>query len=205
MKIGYLFVLPLILLGSVIFSRCSNCTDCGPSHSYPFFIIRFFNVDSLLKVEATIAETQDSIDQVNQLIDSGYVEYDSVLIQLQYDLTYWQNVEKNIKNGKIKINEVEGTGTDNTLVFTDSLTNDSLTTFNFPLSMHADNSEFLIHIAERLDTLSMTYRVVTELSGQSILRRVYGINVTKSTYDSTKVSCRNDTCISNETSIYVYF
>jgi len=194
--------MPLLILAIGVICSCGDCKDCGPSQNYPYFKIRFFNIDSLNKVNASIAETQDSL---TQLIDSGYQESDTVVININNKLTFLENVQTNIRMGKIKIDDVEGTGADKILLFRDSLTNDSLISFNFPLSMSDDKSEFIIHIADRKDTLSVNYQVLTKSEGHSILRRAYGINIITCTYDSIKVSCRKDSCLSNETTLYVYF
>ena len=202
MKSGYLFILPLLILTIGVICGCGDCKDCGPSQDYPYFKVRFFNIDSLIKVNASITETQDSL---TQLIDSGYQQNDTAVISVRNKLRFLDNVQSNIRKGKIKIAEVEGTGTDKILLFRDSLTNDSLISFNFPLSMSEDKSEFIVHIADRKDTLSVSYQVITKSEGHSILRRAYGINIITCTYDSIKVSCKSDTCLSNETTLYAYF
>lgn len=205
MKYGWIFVLPVSALLLLGFHRCTPCNDCGPQENFPYITLRFFNMDSLAKVDTVLSALQDSLLVLNDSINQGNDQYIPVRDSLQNIATFFQTVQTNIKNGKIRINEVAGEGSNKILFFKDSLTHDSLTTFRFPMAMDKDGSEYLINIAGRIDTLQINYELKTETHGQSIIRLAYGISVTGTSYDSVKISCYHNLCLSNETTISVYF
>jgi hypothetical protein len=43
---------------------CQDCDDCGPSQNEPYVILKFFNIDSLLKVRDTLAYLNDSLGRI---------------------------------------------------------------------------------------------------------------------------------------------
>lgn len=197
-------VIILIFLAGII-SACNECNDCGPGSAYPFFKIRFFNIDSLIKVEEGISIAQDSLDSLNVLIAEGGDEYIPARDQLQNELSRLFVISNNIQNGKIRVESVSGIGTDKIIYYRDSVTHDSLTVFNFPLSMDVGIANYIVDIYGRKDTLSVLYNLETKTLGQSILIRAYELNVSYHTYDSLKISCISETCLSNATTISVYF
>jgi hypothetical protein len=134
---------------------CQECDDCGPSQNEPFVNLKFFNIDSLLKVEDTLAIIQDSLQVVNQKIDEGDTTLTEIKSELEKQIVFYDEVRDNINKGKIKLDEVFGGNGEGPLIFTDSLSNDSLTNFRFPLDMNLDESVFIIHIQE--DTMGIAF------------------------------------------------
>jgi hypothetical protein len=71
--------------------------------------------------------------------------------------------------------------------------------------MDDGNAGYIVDIYGRKDTLSVSYNLETKALGQSILIRAFGLNVSYHTYDSLKISCISETCLTNATTISVYF
>jgi hypothetical protein len=195
----------LILITATLFNTCNECNDCGPGGNYPFVRLRFYNIDSLIKAEAGIVVLEDSLEAVSLLISGGNNDLIPLRDELQRRLVTLFLATSSINDGEIRLEQVTGTGAQKILYFRDSLNNDSLRIFNFPLSMDAEDSQFIVAIPGRIDTLDVVYKLRTSARGQSIYRQAYGIQVVYHTYDSIRISCRADSCLSNETSISVYF
>lgn len=196
------FVLLTFPLGIL---SCEDCSDCGPSTSEPYVNFRFFNIDSLRKVEDTLLVLEDSLGKVIEGIDSGNTDLDSIRTLLEADIDYFNKIETDIKNGKVKIEEVVGPNGEGPIYFRDSLKNDSLTVFEFPLDMNHDTCTFIIRISEREDGVGLKYTREPDAGGSRILMRLYDIEVTGNTYDSARVICSDNVCNSNETQVYIYF
>ena len=195
----------MILLSVIAFTGCNKCDDCAPGQNYPFVNVRFYNIDSLVKVENSIAGLNDSIQIINDLITGGNTEWNSVLAILNNKLLSLESAKQKISQGKIRVEKVTAEGTDNNLFFRDSTTHDTLTSFKFPLSLETENSEFFITLPGRIDTLGLKYQLETESYGSGITRRAYNLSVIKNTYDSLKFICKYDSCVSDETTISIYF
>jgi len=184
---------------------CQDCTDCGPSTAEPYVNFQFFNIDSLVKVEDTLLVLEDSLDAVLVGIDTGNTELDTIRTGLENQIDTYEQVKQDIENGKIKIDEVWGPNGEGPLYFRDSLTNDSLTTFPFPLDMNYDSCSFIIRINDMDDRVAVSYFREEDYANYRILVRVYELEVTESSYDSVKVICDQNECNSNETKVYLYF
>ncbi len=194
-----------LLLIPLAYYSCQECRDCGPSQNEPFLNLKFFNIDSLIKVEDTLAVIEDSLDIINNKIQEG----DTTLSDLKEALVKQQNnytqVKNNINQGKIRIDEVFGNTGEGPLLFRDSLTNDSLTNFRFPLDMNMDESTFIVNIKQRSDKIGFKYIRETDRGGKDIIIRIYSISLSTSTYDSVEVVCNKEICTSNETTYKIYF
>jgi hypothetical protein len=184
---------------------CQDCPDCGPATAEPLVNFRFFNIDSLNKVGDTLVVLEDSLEQVNQGIDTGNTSLDSIRIELENEIDIYTQVEKDIKNGKISIEEVYGPNGEGPILFQDSLTNDSLTVFPFPLDMNYDSCSYIIRIHDREDRVGIRYVRELDYASERIIVRIYELELHESSYDSAKVICDKSRCISNETNIYFYF
>jgi hypothetical protein len=196
------FVLLTVPLGIL---SCQDCRDCGPSTAEPFVYFQFFNIDSLNKVEDTLAILEDSLEIVMAGIDTGNTDLDTIRVELEYSIDVYEQVQTDIENGKIKIDQVVGPNGEGPIYFTDSLTNDSLTTFRFPLDMNYDTCSFVVDINGNEDFVGVQYIREIDYTNYQILVRIYETEVTEYTYDSVKVNCDKTDCISNETTIKVYF
>ncbi len=205
MNRGWFFIVPLFLLLVAGNYSCSNCNNCGPSSNYPYVNVRFYNIDSLVKIDDSITVLNDSISTITNLIKQGADSLSSVLNSLNNNLSTMTAIQAVINSAKIKIDSVEGVGSDNFLYFTDSVTHDSLTSFHFPLKMTEGNSEFIIAISGRKDTLSLNYNLISQAYGANIISRAYDLSVEESTYDSIKMICKKDSCFSNDVTLNIYF
>ena len=184
---------------------CEECKNCGIAYKEPVVNMKFFNIDSLNKVNIALVEVEDSLAKVNEEIDNGNTDLIEIKTELEIQKAGLEATQKDIAQGKIKIEEVTGIDALQPLYFRDSTTNDSLTVFPFPLSMHANTSTFHVEIDDRLDTLTVGYLRAEDVSSNFILIRAFDLSVGSSTYDSAKVICNKDSCLSHETTIYVYF
>jgi len=195
----FLFTVPLGILS------CQECGDCGPAENEPYVSFRFFNIDSLIKVEDTLLVLEDSLDKVIEGIDTGNTELDTVRQVLEEEIDLYNQVHADIMDGKIKIDEVTGPNGEGPIYFRDSLTNDSLTVFPFPLDMNYDSCSFIIKIDQMSDEVGVQYVRELDYASERIIVRIYELEVTKNSYDSAKIVCEKNRCNSNETKIYFYF
>jgi hypothetical protein len=194
----------LILVPLAIYS-CQDCDDCGPSQNEPFVNLRFFNIDSLVKVRDTLAFLNDSLDRIEEAIGAGDTTLTEKKETIESGIDLFDQVENNILDGKIRIDEVFGDGGEGPLLFRDSLTNDSLTVFRFPLDMNRDESSFTIDFGEESNEISFSYIREIDQGGDFIVLRVYDVGVTGHSFDSVRLICNLDQCLSNETTFRIYF
>jgi len=117
----------------------------------------------------------------------------------------YSQVRTDINNGKLKIDVVYGPNGEGPIYFRDSVTNDSLTTFPFPLDMNNDSCAFIITINDKENQVSVRYDREMDYASERIIMRVYDLEVAENSYDSAKIICDKNRCISNETKIYFYF
>lgn len=199
---GLFLILTLLALG---ISSCQDCSDCGPAAAEPYVSFRFFNIDSLLQVEDTLQVLEDSLDKVIAGIDTGNIDLEPIREELEKEVDLYHQVSTDIKNGKLKIEEVLGPNGEGPIFFRDSTTNDSLTVFPFPLDMNHDSCSFIITISDRVDKVGVRYVSELDYASERIVMRVYDIEVSENTYDSARIICNQNRCISNETKIYLYF
>ena len=197
-----LFVLLTVPLGIL---SCQDCRDCGPSTAEPFVNFQFFNIDSLIKVEDTLDVLEDSLEIVMAGIDTGNTDLNTIRVELENSIDVYEQVKNDIENGKIKIDEVMGPNGEGPIYFRDSLTNDSLTTFRFPLDMNYDTCSFIVNINGNEDLVGIQYLREIDYASYQIVVRIYETELVEYTYDSAKVECDKTDCISNETTIKVYF
>ena len=184
---------------------CDECEDCGILYKEPVINVKFYNIDSLRKVEQNLNEINDSLEVVNEEIENGNTDLIGIKDTLEKEKSKFEKAKKNIQDGKIRIEEVRGIDAVTSLYFRDSTTHDTLTVFLFPLSMHDDISTFIIEIEDRVDTLQVIYRLREDVSNQYILIRAYDLSLGEISYDSADISCKKDSCISDETTVSLYF
>jgi hypothetical protein len=184
---------------------CEDCNDCGPSTGEPYVSFRFFNIDSLNKVEDILTVLEDSLNKIIVGIDTGNTELDTIRTVLEAQIDVYAQVKTDISNGKLKIEEVYGPNGEGPVFFRDSLTNDSLTVFHFPLDMNYDSCSFIIRISDMEDQVGVSYTREEDYENDRIIVRIYELELTKNTYDSAKIVCDKSMCNSNETKIYFYF
>jgi len=194
-----------LLIGSFGLLSCQECADCGPAENEPYVSFRFFNIDSLTKVEDTLLVLEDSLDKVIEGIDTGNTELDTIRQVLERDIDLYNQVYTDIKNGKVKIDEVTGPNGEGPIYFRDSTTNDTLTIFPFPLDMNYDSCSYIIKMAGMIDEVGLKYTSELEHASERIIVRIYDLEVIKNSYDSAKIVCDKNRCNSNETKIYFYF
>jgi hypothetical protein len=171
----------------------------------PYVNFRFFNIDSLNKVEDTLMILEDSLDKIIEGIDTGNIELDTIRQLLEEEIDLYNQVYTDIKDGKVKIDEVTGPNGEGPIYFTDSTTNDTLTIFPFPLDMNYDSCSYIIKMAGMTDEVGLTYTLEIDYVSERIIMRIYDLEVSKNSYDSAKIVCEKNRCNSNETKIYFYF
>jgi hypothetical protein len=205
MKHGWYLLIFLFILAVIKIPGCTPCNDCGPSENYPYVNVKFYNIDSLLKLQNEINIINDSIAVLDELIAGGADSLTSIKSSLESTLGLLQEGQSKITSGQIKIDALNGTGAGKTLYFTDSVTMDTLTSFRFPLDSYNPKSEFIITINGHDDTLGLNYRLNRVMHGNSIIMSATNLSVFLNTYDSAKLTCKLDSCISNETTLSIYF
>ncbi|RED96189.1 hypothetical protein [Marinoscillum furvescens] len=168
-----------------------------------FFADSLETIDSL--VEAGETEYLDKQEALNHTIDSLDTSADSLsswnrqLNTLKSDLN---TIVKVISDGKVQLDEVILVEANKQVVF-----EDTLSSFGFPLLL-ADGpgvSSFEITLADEQYTIAFEYTTFEEMGADRILRVLAtDVNVTNYTgFDSLKINC--ETCLSNETTVTVYF
>jgi hypothetical protein len=158
-----------------------------------------------VQLQHRIAQLNDSIGILDSLISSGGDSLNTTKSVLQNELNLYQGIVTKINNGEIKIDNLRGNGTGNILRYLDSTTNDTLTSFRFPLNAENSRSEFYVTIVGQVDTLGLEYRLNREMRGDLIMIRAWDLSVYKSTYDSITLKCKQDSCESDKATLSVYF
>ena len=106
MKNNWWLLILLFLLGLTSIPGCEKCNDCGPSENYPFVNVRFYNVDSLVKLQDNISLLNDSITVLDTLIAHGSDSLSSTKSLIQNQLNLYQEAVTKINNGEIKIDNL---------------------------------------------------------------------------------------------------
>ncbi len=205
MKIRISQHLLLLFLAVLFYSSCEKCDDCGPSKREPYVKVRFFNIDSLVKVDARLSLLEDSLATINQMILDGDTTLVGSRDQLGQEIRKFNEVKETINEGRIRIDEIYGANGEGPLVFRDSTTNDSLTVFRFPLDMNKERSLFIIHLDDRTDELELAYERAPVEANDLILMEISGLHLISTTYDSAYIQCPGQECVSNETTVKIYF
>ena len=193
------------ITGLFALSNCEECDECGPSSSETYVNLKFFNIDSLNKINVYLADLQDTLFNLDEEIANGNEGLVPVRDSIQNVYDYYLSVTVNIKNGKIKVNEVYGMNGFGPIYFTDSTTNDSLVNFRFPIDMNNDVSSFIIHINGFTDTLKVQYNRRNTMDNYTVLLEAVDLSLVEHTYDSVRIICNLDSCNSAQTRIYAYF
>ncbi len=194
-----------LILISCLYYGCQECDDCGPGQQYPYVNLMFFNMDSLVKVENTLENLEDSLQTVNNRIQEGDTTLFDTRDNLQELISLYEESRENINLGKMKIDRVYGVNGQGPLYFRDSTTRDTLTNFQFPLAMDRDQSAFEIHFQDQVNEIGFKYTRQVDQIGKDIVIRVLNIQLLESTFDSVKINCKKSSCLSNETVVDVYF
>lgn len=203
-NLWWLFI-PLLLLGLIGMPGCEKCKDCGPSENYPYVNVRFYNIDSLVQLQNKISVLNDSISILDRLISGGNDSLNNIKSVFKSKLNLYQEAVSKINNGKIKIEDLRGSGSGKILYFLDTATNDTLSFFRFPLNAENTRSEFIVSIDGHTDTLGVQYRLNREMYGNLIVIRAWDLTVYKNTYDSVNLKCKQDSCESNDATLSIYF
>ena len=193
------------ITGLFALSNCEECDECGPSSNETYVNLKFFNIDSLNKINVYLTDLQDTLFNLDEEIANGNEELVPVRDSIQNVYDYYLSVTVNIKNGKIKVNEVYGMNGFGPIYFTDSTTNDSLVNFRFPIDMNNDVSSFIIHINGFTDTLKVQYNRRNTMDNYTVLLEAVDLSLVEHTYDSVRIICNLDSCNSAQTRIYAYF
>lgn len=210
----------------------------------PAVKLRFFNMDSLLKlndsirnidtltkylnidrtaVVAQLNTLQDSLSTLDELIAGGREDLGearasvadqiaahtsqqeaigSSLASLNTEKTRLAQVVAVINSGKVLLREIEANG--RTITF-----EDSATSFALPLNMNTTSQVYYLEVANRRDTLELTYAVEEDLNERSFIRLI-ATHIQKTenhSFDSVNVHCKSmpEPCSSDETTVNVYF
>ena len=118
-----------IISGAAWLGGCQECDDCGIKYNEPLVNIKFYNIDSLLKVDSTLVIVEDSLEIVNDAIENGDTTLFEIKDQLEQIKSGLEKTQNDILKGKLRIEVVNGIDGLDPLYFRDSISNDSLTIF----------------------------------------------------------------------------
>lgn len=205
----------LIFCTTLLLCYCTEDDGLTPLNDEAFVNARFFNVDSLVKVNQTITELDsvillynDSISVARDSVENGNADYEPILAdyratrdQLRNNKTGLEGVRTQLQNGVLKIQQITGPGTEKTLLF-----GDSTNRYRLPLNANQNFSTFYIQKEERADTVTLFYDMEFDIRERVIGKRAFlNIENFQHTYDSINFSCIDPECISNGATIRFYY
>ncbi len=205
----------LIFCTTLLLCYCTEDDGLSPLNDEAFVNARFFNMDSLVKVNQGIAELDsvillynDSITVARDSVENGNEDYEPVLAdlratrdQLRVNKTEFEGVRTQLQNGVLKIRQITGLDTEKSLVF-----GDSTNRYRLPLNASQNFSTFFIQKEERTDTLTLFYEMEFDIN-ERVIRRLAFLDIQnfQHTYDSIITSCIDPECISNGATIRLYY
>ena len=153
-------------------------------------------------------EYQDELDRFNEISDSIEVVRDSVtsyasqVTQINKDLNATITL---MKNGKVQLLEVILENNGRELIY-----EDSMSAFALPLLLGTvgeyTESNYSINIDQSYYEIGIGYETYENINEARLARvRARATDITFSTFDSLNVNCRTTDCISDETTVTVYF
>ncbi len=168
--------------------------------------IQFYN-DSIQTINRLITEGDNNLDNLRNLLQAKtdslqttFVNFQNLRLEEEEKVNILLVTENDIENGKIRIDSLTSTVTEASVTFG----SDSLESFRFPLSINDDATTYGIFISGVKYELSLEYeRNFNEDERSRIEVIVSNIKIGSHTFKEAINSC--EVCISNETSITVFF
>lgn len=216
------------LLTILILSACDPCTDCGELSYEPTVDLVLINGDSLkttrdsLAVVDTLIFVVDSLNIVYEAIEDGELGYEDERDQLesyidsQTDLrlvyenfrsylvtnrTKLNSIIVLINSGKVLVNEISYSFSEETQVF-----EDSAALYQLALSFYDERTDCVVNIVGTEYDLRIDYDLENQFDIDHIAQRRAFINDVQSIeFDSIRVECKTSECLDHETVITCYF
>ena len=181
----------------------------------PFMRVVFINDDSLQTLTGLVADLDISILELTNRLDS----LDTVNVDNQFDslisvLDSTRDVSNSeragftttisvIERGSVSISSITSPEGVNPLLPSP----DSTEVFIFPLNAGANFSNFVVSLDGRFYTLETTYERSTLMEQRTIIVEANNLRVTSDDFNDVSLLCRDsaNTCISNETTVTLYF
>lgn len=230
----------LLLIGLI---GCNECEDCESVVGAPRTSLAFINgklladlndsvsvlndsiqirEDEITFNDSLITVLSDSLDSVNILIDSGFVEFRADSMLLADEITALTTVNTSLQTESDSIQEIATeVGTEIALVesgsvLVDTITSliqgtslffaDSASVYSVPLEISAVETPYSISLNGDQYELNLTYEVRQSLNiEREVLIEAFNLGVSSHTFDSLLIQCSTSECISNESGIVCYF
>lgn len=173
----------------------------------------FINNDSLAAVDSLIIDYDTLISRIGAKLDSldsldltAEIQTQIDSLELEEDLARDERSDINaIKNiilrGLLQIDFVTGIGNFDNITY-----EDSLSTYQLPLNVNADSSEFLIRILDKTMSLFFTYKRDTFFTEGRIIIEADSVKLRSfKGADSVIYNCDNVNCKSYEARATIYF
>jgi hypothetical protein len=213
MKIRFLVI---ILAMFAFLASCEDCEDCGKPGAEPNLRVQFIPRDSLAKLTILRNAIQDTIRGINDsLMAKDEEKYKPILARLNQELEVVLERRDIIARNRVRIDSIHSVEAKRTLYFSDTVD-----FFRLPLNIKGDTSSLVIYLHNRRDTLVVAYNNQIGRRNQSIQFILQDLTIIGNSYDSLKATCRNiefsctnkkvidcldNECISNETTLKIFF
>jgi len=163
--------------------------------------------DSLQTIDLAIAGGDDTIDDLrdrlqlkSDSLQTTFTEFQNLRLEKEDETNQLKTIESTINSGKIRVDSLISI-TNESMIYVGT---DSLERFRFPLSVNLDSTVYGIIIAGETYNLALQYeRNFNEDEKSRIEVVVSKIRIINHNFKEVINSC--EVCISNETSITVFF
>lgn len=165
--------------------------------------------DELVRINDSIAAGitgySDSLGLVEDALEELNLEFlplELKLNELDSIVDLYNEVIKTINSGSILVEKVTVLNNGAEITYSDSMN-----VFNLPLLMDQSQTDYRIKILNKEFTLSLSYQTQETLDEARVFR-VIATNILLEenyTFDTLIITCRDDICISNETSLTAYY
>ena len=189
----------LILIAFYSIISCKEDTGFDVSELEPTVNLTFINTDTLPAQLLILQDLNDSLADVNALINMGATGLEPVAAELGRQIEEQEAIIEEILSGKTVIDNVEAAEGTGSIQFVDSAE-----VFQFPLSITIDQTTFYITIGNSIDTIQLTYDIEIMEEPGVIRFTNYNTAVRFHSYDSINFQC-DSLCISDETFIRLYY
>ena len=207
---GFLSLLFLSLLSTTFLNSCDECYECDV-HPDPYVNVKFIKSSDLNPVNDSINDVVELLatkrkEQAELTADAPVDDVKAIktfIDSLNSEKVRLEKRRNLLQSGMVKIDTLLGDFNKEL-----KITSDSATTHQLPLSMNKTTSSFKIYLHghPEEETLTLTYKKELLVEDNRVIIKANSIEDPPVTsFDSPRVSTRDDRKITDETTIYLYY
>ena len=207
---GFFGLLFLSLLSLTFLNSCDECYECDV-YPDPYVNVKFIKTSELDPVNDSIANVVEQLAEKRkeqaELTRDAPVEavnaIKAIIDSLNAEKVRLEKKRNLLQSGIVQIDTLLGDFSKELKILSDSAT-----IHRFPLSMNETSSSFRIYLHGHPDeeTLTLNYKTEMVVENNRVIVKANSIEDPPITsFDSARVSPRDDRKITDETTIYLYY